>query len=386
MAVETGTATDYKDLLQKIKAFLTGTNSPTSGLTWQVMREKSSFVSPVDEIPAGDLVGPTAFRTTTTAPSHEIIFKGNGGVSPEIPFYVGIRTFERATDSRFSFEIRGFTGYLEQSPELDFRSQPGLSPPCYTPLQNASMTYWFVGNERRFIAVVKTGTSYQSIHFGLLNTFTNRNVYPYPLYIGGSATRSTFAFNANDIEQSALPHPAGNNSFTLPLTGEVWPASYATAFVRFVDGSWWAVKHYYGLSGNEQPFGASSYPAFCWPMCPSASGTGQNLENRPVSSYELGFGTTMKSNSPGGTPTANLAQTMGSPLFTPMWPTFIFNPASSNGHIYGEIDGLFWLSSAGGLTAEDDIYDNGESPEARYIIFQNVHRSDTWSHFAIRWD
>jgi hypothetical protein len=46
MATETGTASDYRDLLQKLKLFLTGAGSPASGLNWVVEEERSQNCLP----------------------------------------------------------------------------------------------------------------------------------------------------------------------------------------------------------------------------------------------------------------------------------------------------------------------------------------------------
>lgn len=384
MAVETGTATDYSDLLQKLKAFLTGTNSPSSGLTWQVVREKSYAVSPNDLIASGATIG-NSNTIVTTAPQEEIIFRGNGGTSPETAFYVGIRTFERAVANVWSWEIRGFTGYSNTSPETGWFQQPNKSGACFTPLLNSSVTYWFVGNDRRVIVVVKTGTNYQQCSFGLLNTYGDRSEYPYPLYISGSAPYASYTYQSNPADQSCLPIPSGDGtaSFLDPLVD--YDPAEATMYVYFVDGLWYSVKNIYLNQGNGSLLAESTARAKLWPIVDSQV-TGYNAANQPVLTEAIQFGADIYDQVPGGVPNFSLLQGLGSPPFTSLWPCICHMPTTSGGQFLGEIDGIYWCASYGGLTAEDNLFDSGESPEQEYKIFQITHRSDPWMFYALRWE
>ena len=80
MAYETGTATSYTDLLDKLKTFVTGAAITTEGNEWTVLRSSST----------------------------ELILKGLGN-SRDREIYCGIRTFLDGADS-YQWEMRGFTG------------------------------------------------------------------------------------------------------------------------------------------------------------------------------------------------------------------------------------------------------------------------------------
>ena len=66
-----------------------------------------------------------------------------------------------------------------------------------------------------------------------------------------------------------------------------------------------------------------------------------------------------------------------------MFPLTLFMAEPSR-QFLGEIDNVFWISATGGLTAEDSLLDTAVSPEEQYDIFQNIHRTDDWSFYAIK--
>jgi len=86
MATETGTATDYKDLLQKLKLFLTGQSvSPigSNGLNWVVEEERSASTSPQTDITSNGADALIETAANNNQNHDQIIFRGTGGTSPE---------------------------------------------------------------------------------------------------------------------------------------------------------------------------------------------------------------------------------------------------------------------------------------------------------------
>ena len=68
----------------------------------------------------------------------------------------------------------------------------------------------------------------------------------------------------------------------------------------------------------------------------------------------------------------------GDPV-TPLFPlTFTINSPSVQ--MLGELHNVYWVSGAQGTTAEDEVIDGSDT----YIIFQNIHRTDNWTFYAIR--
>jgi hypothetical protein len=355
MAKTTGTADNYLDLMTDFRDFITGL-SPT--ISWLTVRDTST--SPV---------GANSPNVT------EMIFEGdasNGG-SPQRKLYFGMKTYETPASSIFGWELRGFTGFQDGSPvgSVAFEDQPDASKGVFIPLQNTSMTYWIWANERRVIMVVKTGTAYQWFHAGFLDTFSTETEYPYPLMVMGSSYKNTVAFNSNALDFSTIIDPAGD------LTEAPILNALSCMYVRFVDGQWYPIKNFNGTTS------ASDLRDRCvWPLAPFNSADWPEDGAPPAAMRE--FRQAYYATTQGGTPVALLAQTPGSPDdISPMYPlTIIWNEPSVQ--LIGEISGVFWVNSSGGLTAEDEIFDNGISPAQRYLVFQNVHRTDAWEFAAVK--
>jgi len=355
MAKITGTADNYLDLMTDFRDFITGV-SPT--LSWLTVRDTST--------------SPVGANSPNTS---EMIFEGdasNGG-SPERKLYFGFKSYETPAASIFGLELRGFTGFDPGSPEgsIAFEDQPDASNPVYIPLQNTTMTYWIWANERRVIMVIKTGTAYQWLHAGFLDTFATESEYPYPLMVMGSSHNPLYAFNNNSLDFSTGADPAGNAT---EFTPSAWTSSM---FLRFVDGQWYPIKNFSGTSTA-----VALTARGVWPL------VGYTPSNWPVDGRipnpQREFRDKYYATTAGGTTSALLAKTPGSPDdISPMFPlTIIWSSPSQQ--MLGEISGLFWLSGSGGVTAEDEIFDTGVSPEQRYLVFQNVHRTDPWTFMAVK--
>lgn len=166
MAVETGTATNYLDLLDKLRLFAS-TNSTlvAAGEDWSVERWTGG---------------------------NELILKGPGLAAAD-EIYVGIQTFYSTPSDYFNWTLMGATGYV--SGNL-FTAQPGISTLKYTYLWNSSIPYWFVGSGRRLIVVAKISTVYQMAYLGLILPYTLPGQWPYPLAVGGTGTVSTLRWSS----------------------------------------------------------------------------------------------------------------------------------------------------------------------------------------------
>lgn len=356
MAFKTGTATDYLDLLDQFSLFITGNDSPASGLNW------------VEE------------RNITTSPEErEIIWRGTGGVSPESNLYFGVKTYSDDGVGRYNWDLRAMTGFTDGSPEgsVAFEVQPGISPAnTYVPLENASMTYWMYGNDRRVQMVVKTGTSYQYMYAGFLNTFATETEWPYPMCVIGSTWDVNQRFNDNSVDYQTIPIPSSGTGAT----------DEGPVFVRFVDGVWYGFQNVDGTATQSD----SALDRVVWPMAPDIftadfdpnsllpSRTLFVSASTPETFFSAFFDSTV-----GGTPNERLLRSFGSPQPSPIFPLTLLmtNPTRQ---WLGELDNVFWISATGGLTAEDFLLDTSVSPEAQYDIFQNIHRTDDWSFFAIK--
>lgn len=166
MAYATGTATDYKDLLDKLRLFAS-TNAAlvAAGQAWTVLRYDN------------------------TSSDHELIMRGPG-LAGNDEIFVGIKT-EAPGNGAYNWRMQGFSGYSA----LAFDANPGaFATPASCPrllLLNAGMTYWFFVNGRRIIVVAKASTTYQVGYLGLILPYGAPSSLPYPLFIGGQGCTNT---------------------------------------------------------------------------------------------------------------------------------------------------------------------------------------------------
>ena len=354
MSFTTGTATDYKNLLEKLRDYITGVDvSPNVDRGWVLLKD-TSITSPQPSV-------------------YEMIFQGHGDSSPAKEIFFGIQTYEDAPTGYYNWDVKGFTGYNATSPETAFASQPGISPDCYVPLQNTTITYWFYVTGRRVCMIAKTGTAYQFMYCGFIDPFATDSEYPYPLMIMGSSYLVTQKFSDNDIEYASSSNPAGTSDTTPG-------ASHSSGYLRFTDGQWYGVKNYRENVNAE--FTLTTDVINVWPLGPHDKDDFSTINQGTFASHM--FGSRYRADSSGGTPTANLGLTEdGGNGVPPLFPLTLVMTSPST-QILGEIHNVYWVSGAQGLTAEDTITDTTVSPQQVYTTFQNIHRTDEWMFIAIK--
>jgi len=154
MAYTTGTATNYIDLLLKLKQFVTQGMTPANE-RWSVLRWNP---------------GPPA----------ELVLQGPGLAGTD-QINVGIRSVAGADYG--NWELRG---YVAWNPALPFDGQYKQSNARYAMLMASAMRYWIVANGRRIVMVAKTGTHYEMMHLGLFLPYATPAQYQYPLLVAGS--------------------------------------------------------------------------------------------------------------------------------------------------------------------------------------------------------
>lgn len=246
MAVEIGTAANYKDLLLKLKTFLTG--APLGGAAWTQMR----------------------YATTGGGGADELILRAPGLAGAD-QIYVGITTFENVTADYFNWRMAGFTGFNNA---LAFGAQPGLMQNVFLTLWNSPIPYWFVGNGRRVIIVAKVSTSYMMGYLGFFNPYPSPNQYPYPLAVGGNwaiapepalmdvAWRwSNGFFTAQNFPMATIWNPGGG----------VIVANTSTFRIRQPNGVWGYMRT--GQNGAYQDVDDSTI----WPYMAGMVNLQQNL-------------------------------------------------------------------------------------------------------------
>lgn len=168
MAYEQGSATDYRDLLSKLRTFLT-TNSAlvAAGQNWVEQRWNQT----------GAMDG-----------TQELILKGPG-LSGSDNVYIGIKSLGNLASDYFNWVLNGYHGYNSAA---DFYNQPGATSQSVNGyniclhLANFAIPYWFVANGRRVIIVVKVNTRYFTAYLGLLTPYCTTAQSPYPMALIGN--------------------------------------------------------------------------------------------------------------------------------------------------------------------------------------------------------
>lgn len=193
MAYETGTATDYRDLLRKLRTFLTGTLTPASE-RWQEL------------------------RWVEQATTQELILEGPGLAGADA-IHVGIRSDQNTALDTYNWHIQGATGYLPLDAWAD---QPNVSPERHMALWNQPMPYWFAANGRRILVAARVSTRLMLIHLGLVLPYATPGQYPYPLMVMGSSSDTRWSSVASNLAP-VIHTPAGGWSGYAQL----WPVGLA---------------------------------------------------------------------------------------------------------------------------------------------------------------
>lgn len=328
MAYTTGTATDNSDLLNKLQAYIT-----TQGWT-------------IHDFNAGDPSVGGGFLHA----------EGPGAGAGKTVF-VNIRQFANLSNSQFTWELRGATGYT--SGALPGMNQGELTTTPYFNTWNQSMTYWFFVNARRIIVVAKCSTIYVSMYAGFFMPWGTPANYPFPIIIMGDFY-TPLAQSAIDSARRMFCDP-GHTSPTL-----------CNAWLRQVGGTWAEVANQANGASNDNGIAASDtsgvYSIFPWN--PGACAT-------PTTGY--GFLC-------GGGPNAGGVPGGSSPCFLDnaiptaqgergLWPAQIYGRYDA---IQGALDGVYCPIGSG--IATEQIITVGSRT---FQCFQNISRSSGNDYFAV---
>ncbi len=155
MAFTSGTASDYLDLLNRLKTFVTQDMLPASE-RWTVVRW---------------IPGPPA----------ELVLSGPG-LSGTDEILVGIKS-ETDGITKWNWKLRGFVTF---NGALGFDSQFNASPAHYASLHDFAIPYWIVASGRRIVLVAKIAMYYEAIYLGFFLPYATPGQYPYPMCVAGS--------------------------------------------------------------------------------------------------------------------------------------------------------------------------------------------------------
>lgn len=325
MAYEIGTATNYADLLAKLRTFLT-TNADlvAADQAWTVIGGAASGTP-------GDM-GYVSFKGT--------------GLDGADQIFASIRLRATSVSNFYNWEMYGHASYNPASPGV---LQPGNpQAPVSMLLTNNTIAYWFFANGRHFKVVTRISGRYDASYVGLMLPDHTPLDWSLPFFLGGSS----YLINTGGATLDTWQH----TNFWQPNSSQSSDAQ-STAYLLNPAGAWRSVRNNW-LSGESENFlsnGAMLSPnnGTLWPRnlrrCLDDSAWLQR-----INACQIGNGAGANS---GGAVEPN---------------------APDGGNWYGALDGVYF-SPAFGAAAEEIVTFEGKD----YILFPNIARTGNGQFAAL---
>jgi hypothetical protein len=340
-----------------------------------------------------------------TAQEQVAILQGTGGGSDQI--LVGIRTYTavNGANTARNWALFGFTAFNDG---LTFDAQAGKSPGdptvatgtlgAYVPLHDSGgsfpLDFWFSVTTNRIVGVVKirnaTVTHYASFYLGFVNRFGSPSEWPYPLLISGCTTRVRALFDSTIVTYV---------SGIVELIAA--QANGGPAFYRRADGTWVGINNSRVSNDESSPSRSSETDRILFPsgmIALSSTNPGvdsdDNITDTPTAANggfsfagNVGTNILVPTNNLPGVPDKTLHPTpnTGGALrrLFPATSIFALNGPPVEKDIFGEPDGVFWVSAADVTTplTSEDFIDVGTD---RYRVFKSGNRALDYTYFALR--
>lgn len=232
MAYEKGTANGHKDLLAKIKTFVT-TNA-------DLVAKKQNW---------------TVLNNDTTG--NEVYFKAPGLTTKE-SIYIAIKCHQNTGADYYNFHIISSLGY---APSAAFEAQPNLAGSSVL-LFNHAIPYWMVANGQRLIVVAKVSNIYTSFYLGKFSQYGHPHQYPYPVFVGGAFNSNTARWSQtiqNGHRHYQKPHVNSNCFVCTP--GNIWAKVFNEGWQSSISTRAWITAQPARKVGNN-PDGSYSLIPF----------------------------------------------------------------------------------------------------------------------------
>ena len=205
MAWEQGTANDYKDLLDKLRVFVTThPDLVSAGQTWTQLR-------------------------WSTAGEYELIIEGPGRPGAQ-PVTLGFRTASNTGIDSYVWWINGMITYVGSGEIAD---QPGASVSSTKGLNlwNSPIPYYFIANGARIMVMAQISTYFMFGYFGHIIPYAAPSEMPQPILVSGTSPYDWRRYSDSVMVHLASPYYTNYNSSS--FSNDSSPA----AFRRF-DGAW----------------------------------------------------------------------------------------------------------------------------------------------------
>lgn len=163
------------------------------------------------------IAGPTgALGQSTTVDQIVVQGPGTGGTDEIL---VGMRPQVNVGTDVFNLELRGMTIWNPAAGDISQQVNPSRATVLH--LWDQPMQYWFIGNARRFIVVVRVSTVYQAGYFGFVLPYVLPTLWPYPLFAGASSGNTTWRWSQVESGHSGFFDP-GLDAVQLLFPDVVW--------------------------------------------------------------------------------------------------------------------------------------------------------------------
>ncbi len=271
----------------------------------------------------------------------EYIWKAPGNDAAS-SIYAGILRFTDVGADYDNWRLGGFTGF--DSGQV-FASQPGaITRPVVPLLRVGSMPYWFVGNGRRVVGIVKASTNYEFFYLGFINQYANPNQYPYPLCVAGSMSWTSEPASTSQNWRWSYTGNA-HRAFSIGDTGIQTDYNRYAVRLRKPDGVWLGFGSFRA---------SSSIVGYLWPY-------GYGWTN-PISNLDGGY--------------SLLPVVLHSDDGAPgVYPGITVN----NPQQWGELDGVFAVTGHG--NAAENTVTVGRT---KHLVVQNINRTTKSDYFAVK--
>lgn len=246
--------------------------------------------------------------------------------------YVGASTFSNASGDYYNWRLGGFTGFQSGN---TFAAQPGACTDPVVPLWNSATPYWFIASGKRVIVVAKISTVYEVAYLGFIDAYASPGQWAYPLAVGGSMAWYT---EPADGSVSWRWSYTGNEHRGFPFGGyaSTVPNAYdkSSPFrVRRPDGTWRGF--YYSPTGAV---------GLLWPYMGGMSDIRPGLDG----SY-------------------------------PLFPIIAAEESGATANSFGELSGI--MATTGHGNAAENVVTIGRD---LFLTVQNVHRTTKTDYACAR--
>lgn len=182
MAWETGTATNYVDLVNKVRDFLTtNTTLVSTGEHWEQVAGNTGVIQ-----------------------SDDIVTLRGKGLADTDNIYCYLKPIGDVTNDKYAVEFQAHGAFIQTDPQ---DSQPLSSSAQYVLAWNDPIQYWIIANGRRWILITKVAGVFGSGYCGFFLPYSPPSEYPYPFYNAGSTSGEFLRYSTNDVKSHFFASP-----------------------------------------------------------------------------------------------------------------------------------------------------------------------------------